>query len=649
MFAARRTLALALALASALSFAGVAGATTYYVSPSGSDSAAGTSTVAPWRTIGRVGHACPAAGDSVLFQGGATFSDSTLMPSCSGSAGTPTTYGSYGVGKAQLSLGVWLQGGDHDLRFDNLDLTNASGGVVASAASGSGVQNITVQNSSVHDTSAVGIYGQPQDAGWRILNNTIRHTGDSGIINWSPGMVVAGNTISDTGWNEPSLGYATHGVYAKGPDMSIHDNDLSANQYGQSLSLRVHGIRAYRNTIHDTPYAVGFFNYDHQQNTGTVYLYDNRLWNVSGYVLYYNGTTDTGAPSGIGVVWDSNTAVVTNGGEGVNLSEMTAASAEVANNVFSGAVGSGYRGCASCSEHHNAWFGVGWNRPSGSGDIFVDPQISPAPALVPGAGSSVIDHGSASTRVTYSPTCDGQPLAYCGGNPDVGAVETAATATVDTTAPSAPAGIAFTGIGASGATASWQPSTDAGGVTGYDVYVNGAKLAATTTTTYPVSGLACSTTYTVGVDAFDAAGNHSATSTATVTTSQCATTAPAPPTVAITSPASGATTAQSITATATASAPAGVSRVTFAVDGATVCSVTLAPYACRLRVGRGWHTLSVTARDAVGQTDSATARFYATSKISSAKLRLARRATAGPGGTTVKSTRHSRVLPPKRR
>src|SRR5947209_7993197 len=95
--------------------------TTYYVSPSGSDSNSGTSPQSAWQTVGRVNRAHLNPGDGVLFEGGQTFSDDTLMPTTSGQAGSPIVFGSYGQGQATISQGVWFV--DHDyLTFDNLKL-----------------------------------------------------------------------------------------------------------------------------------------------------------------------------------------------------------------------------------------------------------------------------------------------------------------------------------------------------------------------------------------------------------------------------------------------------------------------------------------------------------------------------------------------
>jgi hypothetical protein len=77
-----------------------AGATTYYVSNSGSDSSNGTSTSTPWQTIAKVNAQALNPGDSVLFQAGGTWTGTQIIAyNHSGSpSGGPITYGSYGAG-----------------------------------------------------------------------------------------------------------------------------------------------------------------------------------------------------------------------------------------------------------------------------------------------------------------------------------------------------------------------------------------------------------------------------------------------------------------------------------------------------------------------------------------------------------------------
>src|SRR4051794_34689208 len=138
---------LCLLVAVALTFAApaCARAATYYVSPSGSDSAAGTSASTPWKTVGRVNATTLSAGDTVLFQGGATFSDTDLEPTGSG-----VTFSSYGSGQANLSRGIWFAT-KSNLVFDNLavdtGLSNpADGAGLQASATGSGSTDITIRN-----------------------------------------------------------------------------------------------------------------------------------------------------------------------------------------------------------------------------------------------------------------------------------------------------------------------------------------------------------------------------------------------------------------------------------------------------------------------------------------------------------------------
>ena len=89
------------------------------------------------------------------------------------------------------------------------------------------------------------------------------------------------------------------------------------------------------------------------------------------------------------------------------------------------------------------------------------------------------------------------------------------------TAPSAPTALVKTNSTQTSLTVSWTASTDNVGVAGYTVYVNGAASSAAAGTSRTISGLGCGTTYTIAVDAYDSAGNHSAQTSTTMATSAC--------------------------------------------------------------------------------------------------------------------------------
>ena len=73
-----------------------AGGTTYYVSPSGSDSNSGTSPGTAIQTLERASGLGLNPGDQVLLERGATFSGKLAVWK-SGTAGAPITIGAYGT------------------------------------------------------------------------------------------------------------------------------------------------------------------------------------------------------------------------------------------------------------------------------------------------------------------------------------------------------------------------------------------------------------------------------------------------------------------------------------------------------------------------------------------------------------------------
>ncbi len=79
--------------------------TTYYVSPTGNDANDGKSTSTPWKTLTKINNTTFAPGDTVLLQGGATFTGCLVFGSgkVKSTADAPFTLGSYGTGSFQLN------------------------------------------------------------------------------------------------------------------------------------------------------------------------------------------------------------------------------------------------------------------------------------------------------------------------------------------------------------------------------------------------------------------------------------------------------------------------------------------------------------------------------------------------------------------
>ena len=75
----------------------------YYLSPSGNDSAAGTSPATAWRTLARASRTVLRPGDRLLLQGGAHFAGELKLDSAdAGNARDPVRVGTYGHGRATI-------------------------------------------------------------------------------------------------------------------------------------------------------------------------------------------------------------------------------------------------------------------------------------------------------------------------------------------------------------------------------------------------------------------------------------------------------------------------------------------------------------------------------------------------------------------
>lgn len=248
--------------------------TTYYVSPAGSDSNSGRSPNAPWRTVKRVNEASLRPGDGVLFQGGATFSDDTLMPQVSGTAGSPIVFGSYGQGNATLPEGIWFRG-ESFLAFEHLTVTGAGN------LQGTG-SNVTVEYCSIGNDSL------PIDAmgsNWTIDDNTVENAGNSGMLLEGENFTVSGNTIANTGL-DTSITYGKHGIYLKVSNATVTGNTIT-NFSDDGISVRYRNSVLRGNHISDGPIGIAWFQVD--ATGGTSYWTDNAISATSDAGIYVSG------------------------------------------------------------------------------------------------------------------------------------------------------------------------------------------------------------------------------------------------------------------------------------------------------------------------------------------------------------------------
>ena len=136
-------------------------ATDYYVNSSGgSDSNNGLSAATAWRTVSKVNSAMHAfkPGDSILFRGGATFSDANLFITCQGTSASPVTFATYGEGRAKFqSRSILCNQGSGYITVKNFEVANPSSDGIAFYKKSGWQYGITITNCYVHGAGNVGI------------------------------------------------------------------------------------------------------------------------------------------------------------------------------------------------------------------------------------------------------------------------------------------------------------------------------------------------------------------------------------------------------------------------------------------------------------------------------------------------------------
>jgi hypothetical protein len=522
-----------------LVWTGSALATTYYVSPAGSDSNSGTSTSVPWRSVARVNSATLVPGDAVRFAGGSSY-PGLLQPRGSGSAGAAITFGAYGNGRPNLTGGISLASQSW-LEFVGLGVDTGSWSTagttrgITTSSSGSGVTNVTVDDCAFANVAMGLLIQSRNDARWTVTDSTIQYTRDSGILIYDPNnaneigggpMTFARNRILDTGL-DASLNWYKHGVYEIGHDIVWRDNVIRRFADG-GISLRARGNTIEGNLIADGPYAIYFSPYD--TTAGTTTIAYNRLSNVTESALEIAASAVSRNVESFVIA--NNTIAATANASGIRLLG-TAGSVKIANNVVTVQNGPGFRSDTrpggGLSSRANLWFQSGgsslwgWlggvysslsafqaSSGLGAGDVVGNPLLATDFSL--GSGSPAVDRGvhDVDASLTYVGDCSGASYHYCGSGVDMGAVERGAAAPTPTgLAP--PTNLAVTAAASTSITLTWSAGGDPR-VTGYEVLRDGSLAATVSLPISTVSGLGCGTTSTFSVRAIGSAPTSSTTS-----------------------------------------------------------------------------------------------------------------------------------------
>ncbi len=220
-------------------------AATYYVSPSGNDNNAGTSPSTAWATIDKVNDVSFANGDSVLFEGGQSFSGTIWIGvDDGGTASSPLIISSYGTGRATVTSG--LTDGIYVYNRAGLEISDMIF-VGADPASRESFTGINVWTDLAGDVKLEHLYidnvdvsGYPERGisvgGWnnrsgfkdvRITNSDIHGNGDIGIFTW--------------GYQYPASGWANEDFYIA--YCNTYDNSgLSSKNSNTGSGIIISGV-----------------------------------------------------------------------------------------------------------------------------------------------------------------------------------------------------------------------------------------------------------------------------------------------------------------------------------------------------------------------------------------------------------------------
>jgi len=145
-------------------------AVTYYISPTGNDNAAGTSSITPWQSISKLNSINLLPGTVVLFEGGKIFSGSINLDANDGNNSVnPIIISSYGIGKANIQSGT--SAGLNSFNTKGIEISNLifeGAGMTANSTDGIKIStnlagniklsNIKIKNVEIRNYGKVGLY-----------------------------------------------------------------------------------------------------------------------------------------------------------------------------------------------------------------------------------------------------------------------------------------------------------------------------------------------------------------------------------------------------------------------------------------------------------------------------------------------------------
>ncbi|MDP1666736.1 MAG: right-handed parallel beta-helix repeat-containing protein [Methylobacter sp.] len=554
-------------------------AATYYVSPTGSDSNNGTALSSPVKTIRQALSKAQSNGDIVYVTTG-TYAEVVYI---SQSGITLSAYQDHKPvidGGTSLPSGNWgklisVDGNNNTVSGFEVKNCNSNGAYIG----GYGIQvaghHNTISKINVHHTWANGIllngdYNTVEDS---TVWQTIRS--NSG----NPGTTVWGSALSAARNERPEALKPGITSYA-----SFRRNKVF-NNWGEGLSCYEadHCVME-DNTVYDN-YAVNLYLSD----TSNSLVQRNIVYTTSApAIVLATRTGITLADEVAKVPRSANNTIINNFLQNATLDAFSwtivpdsgLKNVLIANNtIVDGGISTGSVNTNSQIRNniilgnknripsnngitfsHNNWSVTPPSAAAASTNILGDPQIARAGTTAPGALTSayfkVLGSSPAINAAMPVSTVPSDFFKVSRGTaPDIGGYEyqTSSGGTpspTDSTAPSAPSGLAATAGSATQVNLAWNASTDNVSVSGYKIYRNGTEIGSNAATSFTDTTVAGGITYNYTVKAYDAAGNLSvASNTSTVNTPQSTSTA------SISSYSAGSITANSATINWTTNVP----------------------------------------------------------------------------------------------
>ncbi len=488
--------------------------------PTCSDKGLGTQSQ-PYCTIGAAASAAT-AGTSVVVNSG-TYPENVNV-NHSGSSGAPITLA------PAAGASVTIRGQLHGFTVATQSWITISGFNIVSTSS----DGIRVSNSThiVLSGNHVSYAGQPVPGNTEsginlsgttdslIENNTVDHNTWAGIgLNLGSMHVEVRHNLlfnNAAGWERAAVGIDVQ----SGSDIVdynvAHDNEDSGIQFASGGDNGIaYGNVSYNNGDHgiDNSNVIGgvltgnvvYHNCTsgiNVEGTAGSYTIDNNIAVDNAVYPAYNGLSCTRRKGNIGV-YDSAPATTTADYNLVNLTTSGDLYVWAGTPYSSPAALAGATG----QETHGIQADPKWVDPA-SANFHLQPgspAIDSANSGAPSEPSTDIE-GNSRVDDPSTPDTGTGPRTY----DDRGAYEFQPSIT-DIEPPSMPNGLTATTTTKPEVDLSWSASTDNVGVTGYTVYRNGTPLATVSgpTTAYADQSVVQLTNYTYGVDAVDAAGNHS--------------------------------------------------------------------------------------------------------------------------------------------